>query len=42
MWPWLVMPIAALSLFFALRSVRDHTVAPPVATPSEPISSADG
>ena len=26
MWPWLIMPLAALTLFFALRTVRDLPV----------------
>ncbi len=33
MWPWLLMPLAALTLYFALHSVRER--APPGAGPSQ-------
>jgi len=28
-WPWLLVPLVALALFFALRSARTSDVAPP-------------
>lgn len=29
-WPWLLMPLAALALFFALRTVRHSTESGPL------------
>jgi hypothetical protein len=33
MWPWLLMPLAALALYFALHSVREN--APQVGSPTQ-------
>jgi hypothetical protein len=33
MWPWLLMPLAALTLYFTLHSVRES--APPPGIPSQ-------
>ncbi|MGH8227783.1 MAG: hypothetical protein ACRET2_14075 [Steroidobacteraceae bacterium] len=30
-WPWVLMPLVALALFFALRSVRHSTQGGPIA-----------
>jgi hypothetical protein len=34
-WPWLLMPVAVLALFFALRSVRHSTDSSPLGQGSE-------
>jgi hypothetical protein len=28
-WPWLLIPLAALALFFVLSKVREESLAPP-------------
>jgi len=41
-WPWLLIPLVALALFFALTRVRsEQTAAPPDQTVA-PVRSADG
>jgi hypothetical protein len=40
-WPWLLIPLVALALFFALRSVRSDTAAAPAASTAPTISSPD-
>lgn len=38
MWPWLLMPLAALALYFALHSVREN--APRAGSPSQTVQPA--
>jgi len=39
LWPWLVMPAAALAIFFALQRVRHSTDMPPSSNQSSDVSS---
>jgi hypothetical protein len=41
-WPWLLIPLVALALFFALNRVRSEQSAPPTDQPAQPVTSADG
>jgi hypothetical protein len=34
-WPWLLLPLVALALFFALRAMRDAPPAPAIDVPVE-------
>jgi hypothetical protein len=40
-WPWLIMPLAALTLFFALRSFRQLPDPAPVDTGPETTTSSE-
>jgi len=40
-WPWLLIPLVALALFFALRSVRAQPDAAPAASAAPVSASAD-
>nr|PZN75408.1 MAG: hypothetical protein DIU56_16330 [Pseudomonadota bacterium] len=35
-WPWLLLPLVTLAMFFALRSLRDAAEARPVPAATEP------
>jgi hypothetical protein len=48
-WPWILVPVAAVSMFFVLRECRqklppapDHVPAPPATVPATPASPAPG
>jgi hypothetical protein len=34
MWPWLLMPLAALTLYFTLRTMREMPAQAPADTPA--------
>jgi hypothetical protein len=46
-WPWILVPVGAISLFFVLRYCQQHVPPPPgqgpaaEATPAEPASPAN-
>ncbi|HTX24192.1 MAG TPA: hypothetical protein VMD03_06015 [Steroidobacteraceae bacterium] len=41
-WPWVVMPLAALAMFFVLRSVRHSADNGRLATPASPVADDSG